>query len=282
MKSEVLLLCIILFVVSFILFTIITAKVKEAKKHKKTNLLYALATAFSFGLVGLAGFLGLKDMLFYYFIVLQLMILVIGILHTTFLYRFVPWTLRNSFWWPFLYTFMIACLGSVFLLLVFTLLKLPGFYFILLSAVTWFFVPFLFSQMLYTYFSIPERTFKEWIYPFNQDIEDPSDRDLASPLVISFNFQKRYDDQEITIFRAKAPKNMQFGRLFYYFINDYNERNPEGMIELASKDDVAFRWVFYHKPKWFSAKKYADPDETIGDNHIKENTVIVCQRVKEF
>jgi hypothetical protein len=28
-------------------------------------------------------------------------------------------------------------------------------------------------------------------------------------------------------------------------------------------------------------KRYVDPDQIITDNHIKENSVIICQRIKE-
>jgi hypothetical protein len=124
---------------------------------------------------------------------------------------------------------------------------------------------------------IPERVFKTWTYPTSQSIPDPTDAELASPMVVSFEFQKKVNDADYTIFRAKAPKDIQFGKLFYFFINDYNSRHPEGIIQVSSKTDP-YPWVFHFKPKLFVKTRYLDPDETVFHNQIKENSIIVCQR----
>jgi hypothetical protein len=142
-------------------------------------------------------------------------------------------------------------------------------------------VPFLFTRSVQYYLAIPLKIFKTWKYPLTEKILDPTDSELAIPVVISFEFQKRVDEPGITNFRAKAPRDMQFGRLFYFFINDYNDRHPEGMIEVASPDKSAFSWVFFHKAKWFNKTRFIDPDESILSNQIKENSVVVCQRVNE-
>jgi hypothetical protein len=122
--------------------------------------------------------------------------------------------------------------------------------------------------------------FKTWSYP-DKPLPDPTDSELAAPMVISFEFKKKTDDQAFTSFRAKAPKDIQFGKLFYFFINDYNGRHPEGTIETGSRPNLPYRWVFHFKPRFLSGKKYLDPDETVYHNKIKENSIIVCQRIIE-
>jgi hypothetical protein len=127
---------------------------------------------------------------------------------------------------------------------------------------------------------IPERIFRKWYYPVGKEINDPLDSELVSLLVVSFVFHKKMIDPEITTFRAKAPSHMVFGRLFYYFLNDYNERHREGPIEFLDQEARPYGWVFY-KTNWLNIKRYIDPDQIITDNHIRENSVIVCQRIKE-
>jgi hypothetical protein len=129
--------------------------------------------------------------------------------------------------------------------------------------------------------SIPKRNLKNWLYPLNETIPPPTDPEMANPVIISFVFQKRNSDPEKTVFRAKAPLAMQMGRLFYYFINDYNERHPGTPIEIASEENKPYGWVYHFKRRWSLKTKYLDPDATISENQVRENSVIVCRRVNE-
>ena len=73
---------------------------------------------------------------------------------------------------------------------------------------------------------------------------------------------------------------MQFGRLFYFFLIDYNERHPESPIEIVDVESKnPSEWIFYFKPNWYSSLKHIDITNTVDGNHIKENTVIICKRV---
>ena len=82
---------------------------------------------------------------------------------------------------------------------------------------------------------VPPKKYKLWYYPVDQNIEDPSDEELENPIIISFIFKKNEKSNELTTFRAKAPVGMKVGRLFYFFINDYNDRHPEGAISYLMK-----------------------------------------------
>jgi len=112
-----------------------------------------------------------------------------------------------------------------------------------------------------------------------QEVPDPTDKELEAPVVVAFEFQKNQTDKGITNFRAKAPRGMQFGRLFYFFINDYNARHPEETIEYTNASFTPYEWIFFLKPGFFGGKKYLDPEKSIYHNQIKENSVIVCKRV---
>jgi len=129
--------------------------------------------------------------------------------------------------------------------------------------------------------SIPVPIYKKWLYPVGENIKDPTSKELKDPLVISFEFRKNEDISDVTNFRVKAPEAMEFGKLFYFFINDYNERHPEGKIQYL--DDLGAEpqgWIFYFKPNWWSSLKHINFAKTILGNNIKEDNVIICQRVE--
>lgn len=283
MKAIGLGIIIFFFIIVVALLSLILSRAKEAGKYKNETIIYMVITALCFGVTALTGLTGLMDHVLSFFIVIQVMILVIGILHAYFLFELIPWTSKNKFVWEFLYSFAIACLGAILFLVVFTLLlKLQALQYVMLSAVIWFFIPFFYVQAYHRWISIPSRIFRKWYYPVGKEIADPLDSELVSLFVISFVFHKKLNDPEITTFRAKAPSKMVFGRLFYYFINDYNERHREGPIEFLEQDNKPCGWIFHHKPNWISKKRYIDPDQIISDNRIRENSVIYCQRIKEL
>jgi hypothetical protein len=282
MKQGVIVLNVILLIATAVLYMVIMAKAKGAKKHTRTNLAYLGISGLIFAVGALCGFAGLTTDLVLFFVVLQAFALIAGILHAIFFYKVLPWTWKNKFLWEFFFTILIAFFGMLLMELVFTfLIHLRALHLQLLSSVIWFFVPFLFRQAWDHYTIIPATIFKKWYYPVGQDIPDPSDSDLAALVVVSFDFHKKILDNSITSFRAKAPQHMVFGRLFYYFINDYNDRHPESTIEFLTPGNTPYGWVFFHKPKWYRRRRYIDPDEIIVANRIRENSVIVCVRSNE-
>ena len=272
----------IFLIIVIVLLSLTLSKAKDANKYKKASIIYMVVCAFCFGITALTGLIWMKDNLYAFFIVAQVLILIIGILHSIFFYTLVPWSSRNKFIWEFLFSVATSLLGAVFFLLVYNfILQIHVLQYIMLTSAVWFFVPFFFAQAFSRYLMIPSRIFKKWHYPVGREISDPLDSELVSLLVVSFVFHKKMNDEEITTFRAKAPAHMMFGRLFYYFLNDYNERHREGPIEFLDSRELPHGWVFHHKPNWLGIKRYIDPEQIITDNHIRENSVIICQRIKE-
>ncbi|MCK4748769.1 MAG: hypothetical protein KAT15_17065, partial [Bacteroidales bacterium] len=175
MPTELIKWYIILFVVSLVIYSVIEKKVKEAKTYRKRNLLYAVLGGLCFGIITLTAYLGLREASLYYFILIQVLLLITGILHSQLIYRILPWTSPGSFWWVFLFSLMIACIGTILMLLSFTTLKLTDHYFLMLSAIVWFFIPYYFNQAVSQYLLIPVMKMKEWFYPLDQRIEPPTD-----------------------------------------------------------------------------------------------------------
>jgi len=152
------------------------------------------------------------------------------------------------------------------------------FYPTLMSGLT-FFVPLLLSQTFRAAYNIPAAKFTTWRYPVTKGIELPEDNANERLLVIGFEIAKKDSDYRKTYFRARALENIPLGELYYHFINDYNELQSETPIEFLDDKSAAHEWWFRKKPKWYEPQRILDPALTIKENGIKENTVIICERI---
>lgn len=152
------------------------------------------------------------------------------------------------------------------------------FYPMMMSALL-FFVPLLVVHTFQAAYTIPEPVFSTWTYPVNDPIPLPEDNPREKLLVIGFEIAKKNAETKRTFFRAKAPENIALGELYYHFINDYNELQSETPIEFCDNKDIPCEWGFRLKPKWYQGQRILNPSLTIRDNGIKENAVIICERL---
>ncbi len=272
----------VLFFVSSIIMGIVKNLRKLFTKNKKRAILYALFILLTFALTALlSSSKVLNDTPLNSFIGIQFVFLLLGIAHLYVLNKFFPDLTESdsSFFSELLFTIVILLIGFIAYMNVVNRFR-PSFSFMFLGAGLFFLIPFLFNKLYQFAFSIPVPVYKKWGYPLDDSIKDPTNNELINPAVISFEFQKTFDDKEITNFRIKAPENMEFGKLFYFFINDYNERHPESTIEyLNDTTQEPYEWIFYFKPNWLGSSTHIDYSGTVFNNNIKENDVIVCQRV---
>lgn len=143
-----------------------------------------------------------------------------------------------------------------------------------------FFIPIFVLHTFNAAYQIPAANFITWSYPLEQQIELPDENPAEKLYVIGFEIAKKSSDIRKTYFRAKAPEGMKLGELYYFFINDYNELQSETPIEYATKDADVYEWWFRQKPKWYQRQRILNPDVTVRENGIKENTVIICERIE--
>ena len=267
--------------VSFLILGIVM-NAKNVRPFRTRFMLYSIAMAL---LLGVAGFSGLPAIRLAssttLYIIFAAWMFLMGVAHTYILKVILSRKTGNHCQTYLALTAAIALLGAALLLVAFNLAGYSLFVKTNLTAVLMFPVPFLFYSTYTLYMDIPVKVLRKWHYPVDKHIDDPTDREMDSPLVIGFEFRKKADDAYMTTFRAKAPREMVFGKLFYYFINDYNDRNPDEKIVFMDEENKPYSWIFYHKPRWFSSIRYVDPDETNSFNFIRENSVIVCKRVIE-
>jgi hypothetical protein len=210
----------------------------------------------------------------------QAYFLLFGSLHFYMMHQILRWSGDEStFWAEVLYTAILGMFGSLGFVLIYRLVSAEQSVYLMATSSLFFIIPLFVFHTFRKAVAIPPRVLKHWLYPFNENIGDPDESKMKNLLVISFEFPKRASDTHFTNFRAKAPTDMEFGQLFYYFINDYNERHPNEKIEFISNQGDVHGWIFYKKPRWHSfLTRYIDTGKTIYTNNIRENDVIICSR----
>lgn len=141
-----------------------------------------------------------------------------------------------------------------------------------------FFVPVLVMHTFQSAYNIPAPVYNVWKYPVDDPINLPEDDPREKLFVIGFEISKKPNDKR-TYFRAKAPEGIYLGDLFYFFLNDYNELQSETQIQFVNEQYEAYEWIFRLKTKWYQGQRVLDPSLTVKDNGIKENSIIICDRV---
>jgi hypothetical protein len=214
------------------------------------------------------------------FLALQTFALVWGILHAWLLGVYLPtWRLGrplNHFWLTLLLTVvaMMAVVGLAY--------RIPGddiggrYAWALLL----FPLGFLVKAAYHAFLHIPEKIYEPWFYPVGQPSPDLDLVDLSQILLIQFEFAKKPGDPVLTNFKAKAPKQMTLGDLFLLFVNDYNERHPQGPVEYLDARGKPYGWLFYVRSgSWFTPDRYLDHDFNFQQNSLVDNDIIITRRV---
>ena len=257
---------------------------KVFSKGKKKALYYAVVALITFAITGLlSSSKVLNDTPLNSFFGFQFIFLGLGTLHVLGMRKYFKdlSKKKTDFFSEFLFTIVILCIGLIGFYSVVNRLR-PLFSLVYLASAIAFMIPLLIYKMYEFVLLIPVPLYKKWIYPIDENIKEPTKDELRNPLVISFEFQKHFDKKDITNFRVKAPENMEFGKLFYFFINDYNERHPESTIEyIDNNNQEPYGWSFYYKPSWWRFIRHIDFNKTVLSNNIKEDNVIICRRVNE-
>lgn len=272
---------IIFFLVSSFFMLIVKDVRKLFTKNKKKAIIYAIVVLLVFALVGLlSSSKVLNNTALNSFIGFQILFLILGSLHF--------WAMRvffkelsedkSKFFPELLLTLAFVFIGLIAFFKVTGIFR-PPFRFLFLTSAISFIVPLLFIRLYEFALQIPVKVYKQWLYPIGETVKEPQKDELKNPMVISFEFKKKgLEDDELTNFRVKAPENLEFGKLFYFFINDYNERHPEGEIDFLNADNTPHKWVFYRKPSFFKPIRYINYSKTVESNNLKEDDVVICQR----
>lgn len=282
-SPEVIKMSIIFLVIGVLLMVFMKGIKKLFSKKRKQVLIYLLIMVALFALTALISNPHvLNNIPLHNFFAFQFIFLLLGILHVYVSREHfeILSEKTGSFWSEFIFTIAIACISLIAFFFITNMFK-PEYKFVFLGASLWFLIPMLVIKTYEFAMTIPLPVYKKWFYPVGKNIKDPKDDELINPQVISFEFHKDDKTSELSNFRLKAPEKMEFGRLFYFFINDYNDRHPENKIGFINQNNEPNGWIFYKKPSWYTLMKYIDFARTVESNGIREDNVIICQRVEE-
>lgn len=152
-------------------------------------------------------------------------------------------------------------------------------FFPMLMSMLAFFIPVTVYYTFEAAYNIPPGQFPLWQYPLHTTIDLPDEKAGEKILVIAFEFAKNSTVKTKTNFRAKGPETMKLGDLFYHFINDYNDFQNETPIEYTENEYNPHQWGFTIKPKWFQQHRVLNPELTVRENRILENSIIICERI---
>ena len=264
-----------------LVMTRLVARVKGTfRPYQKSTLIYLLVFLVFFAVIAITSFFFNKNQAALIFI--QAYFLLLGCFHVFFSNKKLTWVGEEKVFIPeVLFTLLIACFGCITFILFYNWINKDGRQYLLLPGAIFFIVPFFFYHAFKRAFAIPAKIMKQWFYPIGEEIDEPEDSKMKNMIVISFEFEKQMNDSKATNFRAKAPRDMEVGQLFYYFINDYNLMHTNSKIEYANGSGEAYGWIFYKKPNWHTvATSYIDAERTIFTNKIHENDVIICSRTR--
>jgi hypothetical protein len=257
-----------------LLLTIYLSVAKNAVQKKKLLILYLIADVILVSVTGTLGFFEFSELPPGVFIGALVWMLIIGILHTWLFEKFFEPNIPGKI----LFTLAAGFFGYGLIFMLYKIFFKDPFPWIY-SLPLFFFLAPTFVRIAFNHFiEIPVRVYKEWYFPPPGTLSDPSDNEMADPIIVNFKIRKQSTDN-YTVFKAKAPNGLTLGRLFYFFIMDYNSRYPDNPIIINEGEISYFKWSFYMTPSIFSGNIHLDPEISISENKIKENASVICERL---
>lgn len=283
LEPQILAMLLIVLAACVILTMLFSQKAPDFKAKKSPFYIYVFSLAFVYSIIAFLGFNRLlADKKLYEFIFYQISSLLLGGIHC-YLYR-AYFQKFNDDKKSTEYLFaLVAVLYSVLPFgMIYTFLNSSNFLFLVLGHYLVFFVPTLMNDTFNRAMNIPPKVYKTWQFPENyKELAGVSDEEMRDLVVFSFMIDNHSNAQKYSVYRAKGPTRIDFGRLFYNFVLDYNDRHTENPIEIEGKNGL-YNWVFFLQPKWYESTKYIDPSLTLYMNGIEENSVVFCLRSEQL
>jgi hypothetical protein len=257
---------------------ILFKKIKTLRTYGISSVVYIIVVSLLLSFPSLFKMLGAGLTEMDLLIFAQTFVLAVGILHVTLVSTSLPWHRTQPFKMQIIFIFCILFFSYFLNNLSFSFQE-NQFSPLWHMSLLWFLVPVLLKKTADELMNVPDKTYKLWYYP-DHSFGDPSEQDLENPVIISLIFPKNEKSTEMTTFRVKAPLGLKFGQLFYYFINDYNDRHPEGTISYLADNMDPCGWIFRKVASGiFGTRTVIDPDSSVYNNGIKENDLLYCNRI---
>ncbi len=217
----------------------------------------------------------------YFYIGIQIFILIAGIIHVMLMGIKFGWKNSYSFWEKLELSLLIFIMSYILSAAVMYFSPLRPFFLLFPSAALIFIFPMLFQSIFDYAMAIPAAEYKKWFYPQKVEMPDLDKVDFTNSYVLTLEVRKKDNERTPTLMKFKAPlNNINFGDMFFLYLYEYNEAHREGPIEYMDINQKNYGWLFYIKPQhWWNSKRIIDPSLTVRENKIKENGIIVPDRI---
>ncbi|MGQ1911706.1 TssN family type VI secretion system protein [Marinifilum sp. RC60d5] len=273
----------ILFLFFGAMFFAFSKSLKKLFSHdRKKMILYLLVAALVYAVCAL---FTIGNLMFYdissNYIAIMVISLLSGYLMILALEKYFEWPEKLKWLAQLMLILVTVLVGFIVFIQIAGRFGVRGMHYFFLSATISMILPWLFLHLFNSAMDIPLAIYKMWEYPINKKYVRPEYEDLKNPYIITLEFLKSKDAEFVSRFRVRAPENMDFGMFFYHFINDYNQKHPEELIEYGTKEEKLHNWIFYRRPRFIGRWKQVNTEQTVYRNNIKENNVIVCQRLDD-
>lgn len=252
---------------------------KNALLSNKRLIGYALGAVAVLTLPALLGFLNYAFMPYGY-----LMISVLGLILGWCNTRLIAWVFKDTdykYRHEIILTLFLQLAGMLFFTLVFNLCNdLKYGLWASTSLLSFVFVS-LFVQSYRLFLAIPEPIYTLWKFEDSGSVDAYSGIDFGRLKVVTLEIYKEDGDRKALRLKGKVPDNIPFGVWVKRMIEDHNKTFPLSPISYAT-DGQQDNWIFYVHNSVLLPKRYLDCSQTVGDNHIRENSFIVAKRIKEY
>lgn len=253
------------------------------EKYKNKFIIYELSVALLYVIITFLGFNNLlSNNAMNCFVFYQVSSLLLGILQVYLYKNYFNKFEKSEVWFVYFFILITVVYSFFSFAITHTFLNGPDLLYLMSTHFILFFIP----QLIYDTFNIgmiiPAKVYKTWQFPANYiEIAGVSDSEMRDLVVITFLIKKDNGDEKYRQYRAKGPTRLDFGRLFYNFVLDYNAKHEDEPIAIQDQNGL-YSWVFFFQTKWYESAKYIDPTQTLYMNTITENAVIVCMRTDEI
>jgi len=262
------------------LFLLGVVKRKRHGIQNKKVLIYVVVFLLFYALILLGGQLSRKEPMTI-FLMLQAGAIIGGSVHCWWMFRYFKWAKKDGFWPEFWFTVAIVIFSSVGLISIAIWRDMESLAAALSTSMIPFIIPYMVLKSFDAAWNIPSLRYKLWYYPLGSDVPNPTDYDLEDHMkIIAIEFKPTENDDPLNI-KVKAPERMELGHYFMTFIEQFNIRNPERMVDLADDSNMPVGWLFYVKAPWYKSARVLDGEITFNDNKVNENDILMAERIYE-
>lgn len=197
-----------------------------------------------------------------------------GFFHVDLLGRKISFQRLQYFGGGLVYTILLSVLVSI-TLLIFYLFADNSMAVMAIGSGIAFVIPHLLLHSWFLFKNIPPKQYPVWTHP--SDAKNIND--ILIPEIITFKFllPPRERETEQKEYFKTVPIEYKLGKVFYSMIESEEDKNEQS-IEFKDSNDNLYGWEFYSFSLKGTIKKRLEPEDTLSDNSIRNNSIVYVKR----